>query len=184
MKLGIDATTYYAGAQTLRRHLPPGDLASGRLQTRRSPAAPTPIDSPSSRHAGGPQASPATPLLRLSDDCVHTRSSRARGVAAAAAHQPKVLSGLTSVAGVVGGPRQVAAASPPHHNAVTGRSARLGLRRIRLRPGGPDAVPPASLGGRGLPGSTSTMPTSCCGRRRRPTLRASGGSWGPSTPWR
>jgi len=94
MKLGIDATTYYAVHKPFGANLTQSDLAFPSPYNTRAVAGlpPTPIASPqlsSMRAALQPAASDALYYV-LSADCVHHSFFRsASAFAAAAAHQPK-----------------------------------------------------------------------------------------------
>ena len=94
MKLGIDATTYYAVQKPFGANLTPSDLAFSSPYNTRAVAGlpPTPIDSPqlsSMQAALRPSASDALYYV-LSSDCVHHSFFKsAAEFAAAAAHQPK-----------------------------------------------------------------------------------------------
>ena len=94
MKLGIDATTYYAVQKPFGATLTPGDLAFRSPYNTRAVTGlpPTPIDSPqlsSMQAALQPSASDALYYV-LSSDCVHHSFFKsAAQFAAAAAHQPK-----------------------------------------------------------------------------------------------
>lgn len=94
MKLGIDATTYYAVQKPFGANLTQSDLAFVSPYNTRAVAGlpPTPIDSPqlSSMQAALQPAAGDNIYYVLSSDCVHHSFFKsAAEFAAAAAHQPK-----------------------------------------------------------------------------------------------